>query len=635
MLSVEERANRDLVPRFWFCLLFTFPFLVRKIDPLIGALLGTIVLVVGNWSFFYRAYKNPFSVYTLFCMSVGLLYVYSVLEALLASAPVPYFGMVASVTTIILLEQLVEQNMLKIAASSLKSFVDKAPLIAHKLFNDGRIVEVKVEEVKEGDSVRVTQGDIIPVDGVIFSGDAFVDESFITSDKKPVLKELGAQVFAGSINRKGTCLVRAIRSGTNSLHAQVAELAKKDDSSSSGQFQLADKIATGAIFVTIALSCICLLFWSLFSGVANGVLVASTLAIGLCPCALLLSNALIKSMAIGEAALQGFAIHSMKALGEIATCNILVVNKNGTLTVGKPTLASLDPVSGVTANELLQIAAGLESNSTHAYAKTILDKAKGLDIPSIEVEDVQEVPGLGIQGKIGEDVCLIGDEKLMQSIDLGYHKNRAEDMRKQGYVVLFCARASKLLGILVLSDPIRRDVKDSLKKFKEEGFTLFCLSGDRRIAVVQLVHSLGFDRFQAEAQRTQKVYTVQKLQKEGKKVLMIGDPLIDLEALNQADAGVALGTKGDLLAEHAPISLLGGNLSSALHLLAFGKKIKNILFQNITFSCVYMFIIACLTLLEYLGPTYGAICTLVSTIIISINTLRLQSIIDSHDKGEK
>ncbi len=622
-LKITPPGDKDLIPRFWFCVLFTFPFFVRRIDPTIQWLLATIVLVVGNWSFFQRAWTQKLSRYTLFSVSVTILYVYSLFEAFLAKTPQLLYGMAASVTVLILLEQLFEQHIHEKGSAALRKLNSKEPKKAHKLFVDGHTEEVAVTTLKEGDTVRVTPGDIVPVDGVIFSGEALVEESFISGSEIPVRKELGSAVYAAAKNLEGTCLVRAIRAGKQSLHSQMIEIARVALQSSSPLLKKVDKIASSIIFGLLVLSCVSFFFWSLFSDFANAALVVSSLCIAVCPCALVLAGSLVRRVAIGEAANQGIVIKSSSALEEVARCTILVVNKNGTLTVGKPVIASLDPVEGVSSDELLKIAASLEATSIHPFGRCIVEKAGILDEPLFSVDALQEVSGLGIKGKIDQQECLIGDEKLMQDIDLSYLKVRAEDMRKQGYIVLFCAKGQKLLGIVVLSDPIRRDVKDSVKAFKAEGFQLFCLSGDRRITIVQLVNTLGFDRFQAEAPTEQKIFTIKKLQKEGKVVLMVSDPATDSAALSQANAGVALGTKGNMLEEGAPITLLDPTLSSALRLLAFSKKTRQILNQNIVLSCGYMVVVFFMALFGSLGPSHGAFYMLLSTMVIGYNSLRL------------
>lgn len=615
--------DKDLVPRFWFCVLFTFPFFVRKIDPTIGWLLATIVMVVGNWSFFKRAWQQKISTHMLFSLSVGILYLYSLLDGLLSAVPVHFYGTVAMVTVLINLEQLFEQHIEKKASSAFDALIAKTPKSARKLFIDGHTEEVSLDKIRDGDSVRVQAGELIPVDGVVYSGDCDVDESLINGDSKPVHKELGSVVYAATKNLHGTCLVRTVRAGAQSLHSQMIEIATSAINAPSLKPQLADRISFGVIVGAFFFSCVGFFFWSLFSGLANAVLVASAICIAVCPCALLLSSLLLKKIAIGKAASQGIVMRSTSMLEEVAKCTSLVVNKNGTLTVGKPAIASLDPADQITADELLRVAASLEAKSIHQYAKCILERAGSLTEALFEVEDLEEVSGLGIKGKIDDEECLIGDEKLMQAIDLGYLKVRAEDMRKQGYIVLFCAKGNRLLGIIVLSDPIRRGVKESLKEFKNHHFQLFCLSGDRRITVVQLVGSLGFDRFQAEAPAEQKIHTVKKLQKEGRMVLMIGDPAKDLPALCQANVGVALGTKGKLQQENAPISLLEGTLASALRLLNLGQKTRRIATQNLILCCGYTAVILLMALSGSLGPSQGALAMLISTIVIGYSSLRL------------
>lgn len=617
------QRDKDLIPRFWFCVLFTFPFFVRTLEPAIQWLLATIILVVGNWSFFQKAWMPRISVYTFFSLSVGLLYAYSLLEGFFSDAPTFYYGMVAAVTSIILLQQILEQRYEDRALFALNKIIEKTPKTAQKLFPDGHSEEVAINTLKNGDTVRIAPGELVPVDGVIFADDALVDESLISGDSTPVQKTLGSSVYAATQCLKGSCLVQSIRVGKQSLFSQMVEIVTSALNTPSPMQLIIDKTASSIMLGVLVFSAICFFFWSLFSGLGGAVLVVSTIVIAVCPCALLLGSSLVKTITLAEGARQGIVIRSAGAIEEIAKCTMLVTNKNGTLTTGKPIIASLDPADGVTVDELLITAASLEPKSLHPYAACITEKATSANHVLIDLEEIEEVPGLGVKGKLDNTVYLIGDENLMQGIDLGYHKARAEDMRKQGYIVLFCAKGQKLLGVLVLSDPIRKDVKATLKTFKNEGFGLFCLSGDRRVTVVQLVNALGFDRFQAEAPAQQKIQTIHKLQKEGKEVLMVGDPINDSVALCQANTGIALGSRGNILQEKGPIVLLQPNLSAALRVLDLGQKASRIMKQNIVISCAYMLVVLFMAAFGSFGPAHGAFYMLLSSMVVGINSMRL------------
>ncbi len=617
------KRDKDLQPRFWFSLLFTFPFFVRAIDPTIQWLLATIILVVGNYSFFQKAYKKSISIYTLFSASVGILYAYSLLEGLLSSHPTLYYGMVASLTTLILLEQLVEEHIENKVAERLQALSLNAPKKAVKLFPDGHSEEVAVDVLRSGDTLRIAAGDIVPVDGIVLADEVEVNESLISGVDVAIKKVLGSAVYAGTRTLSGSCLIRATRVSKKSLFVQILAIVKEALNSRSPIQERVSKLATGIMLGLFAFSFLIFLFWALFSSLASAILVLSTLFIAVCPCAMLLGAQIVSKMAIIEGARQGIVIKNVKSIIELASCNILVTNKNSTLTTGQPTIVSLDPAEGVSADELLITAASLEPKSLHPYALCIVEKAASLPQTLMEIEDIQEVPGLGVKGTLDGVTYLVGDEKLMGAIDTGYFKVRAEDMRKQGYIVLFCAKGQKLLGILVISDPIRPDVKDTLKTLKSEGLQLFCLSGDRRVTIVQLVHALGFDRFQAEAAPQEKIQTIRRLQKEGKTVLMVGDPVNDAEALAQADCGISLGTRGNMVEEKAPIVLISPTLSSSLRVFMLGKRASSILKQNIAISAGFMVVMLFMAAFGGLGPAHGAFYMMLSTLVVGYNSLRI------------
>ncbi len=609
--SNKQKQASDLVPRFWFCVLFTFPFFVRHLEPSYQWLLATIVLFMGNWSFFYSAYTKKFSIYTLHSVAILTLYLYSLV------GKVPLYGTMCAVTVIFLLIRIVEQVIDKQKDVALEKKTKMAPKTAFKLLIDGRTEEIPVELLKEGDTIRVQQNELVPSDGILFSGECEVDESPLTGSKKPVQKVVGSSLLSGSLILKGSAFLRVARPGKMSFFQQVIDIVAAHFAKKLPLEKKVEEFSVQMGMAVLALAAVVFVFGSLFSEPSTGILMAVSLIVGLSPSALLFSSSLLSKLAVAEAANSGIVIRNPEAFDAAASCNMLVVNKNGTLTSAKPAIVSIDPVEDVKMHELLITAASLEVQSMHSYARCIVDKAKEEMLTLEEVQNIEEVPGLGIRGFFNGETLLIGDEKLMENIDLGYQKVRAEDMRNQGYIVLFCAKGGRLLGTLVLSDPVRGDVVNTLKVFKEDGFQLFCLSGDSRVTVVQLVNALGFDRFQAESNPSQKVETIKKLQREGKKVLMVGN---NIEAAKVADAGCYLGTRVDI---DAPILLLSGSLSSAQNLVAISQAAKKIWTQNSIALYLFMALMLLLSLLGSIGPTHAAFYLLLATTVVGINSLRV------------
>ncbi len=609
--SNKKKESSDLVPRFWFCLLFTFPFFVRNLEPSIQWLLATIVLFMGNWTFFYSVYREKISIYTLYSVAVLVLYLYSLVGKF------PLYGTMCAITVLFLLIQIVEQAIDKQKDIAIEKKKNMAPKSAFKLLIDGRTEEIPVDLLKVGDTIRIQQKDVIACDGILFSGESEVDESPVTGNKKSVLKVVGSDVLAGSKVLKGSAFVRATKTAKESVYEKVLA---NTEALFARKLPLENRVglfSSQVIIGSIVLGVIVFLFGSLFSEPSNAILMAVSLLIGLSPSALLFSSSLLSKLAIAEAANEGIVVQNPKAFDDAASCTMLVVNKNGTLTYAKPSIVSIDPVEDVKPHELLVAAASLEALSKHPYARCIVEKAREDMLTLDEVTSLEEVPGLGIRANIGQETLRIGDEKLMEGIDLGYYQRRAEDMRNQGYIVLFCAKGKKLLGTIVLSDPVRGDVVETLQAFKGDGFGLFCLSGDSRVTVVQLVNALGFDRFQAEANPIQKVETIKKLQREGKKILLIDN---NPELSRIADCGCIFASK---VAVDASITLLGGSLASLQNLVALSQSVKKIWMQNSVALYLFMGLMLILSLSGSIGPTYAALYLLLATVAVGINSLRV------------
>jgi len=619
-MSAAPAEKNDTVPRFWFCLVFTVPLYLRTLDPWAQWMLSTIVLSVGAYPFYQKGVTTKFNRYTLIVSSLSLLYLYSLLDMLFAAAPKLYFEPIAAITSFLNLGMLMEEVLEEKARLPLQKLEKLAPTKARKLFYDGHLEEISIEKIIKDDGIRVSQDEVIPVDGVIFSGYGLVDESLFTGNSKPVEKAFGQQVFAGTHNLKETFIVRALNVGNETM---LAKILKKV---SNALDEKEDLSATGSLFIpiVIGLSILGLLAGSLFSGLAGGVCTAATILIIANPKAILLATTQPKDQAIIAGAAQGILISSKETLEKIAKVNMLVFGKRGILTGTNFSIVAVETTPNVSERELLATAASLEATSSHPLAEQIIERARLSGVMADAALEEEIIPGLGIKGKIDNKTALIGDEKLMEAIELDSLKARAKEFRKNGYVVLFCAKEQKLLGIIAILDPFRQGTKEAMTSLKSMGLKLFCLTGDRRITVVQAVEALGIDRFQAEAKPTQKLATLKKLSSEGNTIAFLGDPTKNADSFAKVDVSIANGIGSDYSGFGASVTLIRPGLSGVVRLFQITRNCQLAESQNLFIAYGYNIVALILALFGGVSLITATLAMALSTLVVAFRSLQIQ-----------
>jgi Cu+-exporting ATPase len=433
-----------------------------------------------------------------------------------------------------------------------------------------------------GDIVRVRPGEKIPVDGAITEGSSQVDESMLTGEPMPAEKGAGDDVVGGTINKSGSFLFRATRVGEETALARIIEMVRKAQSSKPGIGRLADRVS--GIFVPSVLlaTVFTLLAWFNFGPepkLTYMLVTAMAVLIIACPCALGLATPISVMVGVGKAAEYGVLIRKGDALQQAGKLTAIVLDKTGTITQGKPVVTAVEPSGGMNEDEVLSLAAGLESGSEHPLAEAVLEAAKSKNLPAKEVTSFEAVSGHGVKAIYDGKTVLLGNKKLMKEsgVSLGDGEARAEELSRTGKTVVFLASGGTLAGLLGISDPLKPDSKTAVERLRKMGLKVIMLTGDNRVTAEAVAKETGIDEFIAEILPDGKAGEISKLRARGERVGMVGDGINDAPALAGADVGFAIGSGTDVAIESADITLMRGSL----HGVADAIRISNATVRNI------------------------------------------------------
>lgn len=626
-VSAEEEVNPELVDmtrRFWISLAFAFPVFVLSMSEMIPGkplqnmlsqvflvwiqfVLSTPVVLWGGWPFFVRGWvsiKNrSLNMFTLIAIGVGTAYAYSVAATLFPNifpasfrgphgqAPV-YFEAAAVITALVLLGQVLEVRARSRTSSAIKALLSLAPKTARLLRDDGSEHDIPWDRVKVGDRLRVRPGEKVPVDGVVLEGVTSIDESMVTGEPIPVEKTPDSRVTGGTVNGSGSVVMRAERVGGDTLLAQIVRMVSEAQRTRAPIQRLADSVAAYFVPAVVIVSLTTFIVWA-FVGpeprMAYALVNAVAVLIIACPCALGLATPMSIMVGTGRGATAGVLIKNAEALEILEKVDSLVVDKTGTLTEGKPRLASLLPVQGVNELEILRLAASLERGSEHPLAAAILAAAleKQIDIP--EAEGFQSLTGKGVIGTVLGRRVILGNQKLLEESGVNPSRllERAEQLREEGQTVMFVAQDGKALGLLGVADPIKASTPEAIRMLHKEGIRIIMLTGDSRTTAKAVAQKLGIDEVEAEVLPEQKGEVVKRLQAAGHVVAMAGDGINDAPALAQAHVGIAMGTGTDVAMESAGITLVKGDLRGIVKARILSRRTMRNIRQNLFFAFVY------------------------------------------------
>jgi Cu+-exporting ATPase len=669
--TLADEANpelEDMTRRFRVSLALTVPLLLlamgamvpghlvrRLVSPAaqgwLELLLATPVVLRGGWPFFQRMAASfrtgRLNMFTLIGIGTGIAWLFSLAAVLVPGVFPPsfrghdgevgrYFESAAVIVTLVLMGQVLELRARQRTSGAIKALLGLAPKTARRLAADGAEADVPLEDVRPGDRLRVRPGEKVPVDGVVLEGTTSVDESTITGEPLPVEKAPGARVTGSTVNGTGGFVMRAEKVGTETLLARIVQLVAEAQRSRAPIQRLADSVAAWFVPAVVAVAAITFVAWALVGPeprFAYALVAAVSVLIIACPCALGLATPMSIMVGVGRGARAGVLVKRAEALETLARVDTVVVDKTGTLTEGRPSLAAVVGPDGSGDRDALRIAASLERGSEHPLAAAIVRAAEGHGLALAPVEGFSSVTGRGVRGTVEGRMAGLGNAAFFQErgVDLSAFAERAKAERDEGRTVVFLAVDGKPRALFSAADPIKEGAREAIRDLRAEGLSLVLLTGDNRTAAEAVGRALGIERIEAEVLPDRKAEVVRRLQSEGRVVAMAGDGINDAPALAAAQVGLAMGTGTDVAMQSAGVTLVKGDLRGIVRARRLSHATLANIRQNLFWAFFYNAVgipIAAGVLYPWLGwllsPMVAAAAMSLSSVTVITNALRLR-----------
>jgi len=670
-ISLEEETNPELVDfsrRLKISAVFTIPLALLAmsdlipgqpvqhsipgwINALIQFSLATPVVLWGGLPFFERGWASlktrNLNMFTLIAIGTGVAYAFSVIATFFPGlfpenlkthgGMVPlYYEAAAVITALVLLGQVLELRARSQTGNAIRALLGLAAKTAKRISTDGTEEDVPIEHIKIGDRLRVRPGEKVPVDGKVLDGRSSVDESMISGEPIPVEKGSGDNVIGATVNATGSFVMEATRVGSDTLLSQIVKMVSQAQRSRAPIQKLADQVAAYFVPAVVLISIITAVVW-FFVGPEPAFTFAIVNAVSVliiaCPCALGLATPMSIMVGTGKGATHGVLIKSAEALEGMEKITTLIVDKTGTLTLGKPKLAAVKTVNGANENEVLALAAALEKASEHPLAEAIVDGAIQRGLTFSEVKDFQSITGMGVEGTIGGKRVVIGNKRLMEKyqIESAELVSVAKSLQESGHGAMLVAIDSKPASVIAVKDPVKESAKEAIAYFHSKKIEVIMLTGDNALTAAAVAKEVGIDRFEAEVLPQQKNDVVRKLRASGKRVAMAGDGINDAPALAEADVGIAMGTGTDVAMESASVTLLKGDLSGIVRAHKLSQQTMKNIRQNLFFAFGYNVLgvpIAAGVLYPafeiLLNPMMASLAMSLSSVSVIANALRLR-----------
>ncbi|MBH0201770.1 MAG: heavy metal translocating P-type ATPase [Nitrospira sp.] len=669
-VTVED-ANPELVDmtrRFWrgvilgspiFALMLSDMLPGRPLQHLVsGQTLGWFQLVLATpvvlWigrPLFERAWTSLVSrhlnMFTLIGLGTAAAYLYSV-AATLAPGLFPdsfrghggelalYFEPAVAIIALVLLGQVLELRARSRTSSALKALLGLSPKTARVVRPDGREEDISLENVQVGDRLRVRPGEKVPVDGVVLEGTSVVDESMVTGESIPVEKQSGHKVVGATVNGTGSFVMRAERIGRETLLSQIVRMVSEAQRTRAPIQRLADVVAGYFVPIVILVAIITFVIWTIYGPeprMAYALLNAVAVLIIACPCALGLATPMSIMVGTGRGATAGVLIRNAEALEILAKVDVLVVDKTGTLTEGKPRLMTVAPLPNMTEIDLLRLAGGLEQSSEHPLAGAIVSGAREKGLALAGAKDFRSLTGKGVTGTVEGHSVAVGTQPLFTELGIDGESlpAQAEPLRQEGQTVMFVAIDGKPAGLLGVADPVKSSTPEAIDLLHREGLRIVMLTGDNRTTAEAVARRLKIDEVQADVLPEQKAAVIKKFQAEGHVVAMAGDGINDAPALAQAQVGIAMGTGTDVAMESAGVTLVKGDLRAIARARRLSRGTMKNIRQNLFFAFVYNVLgvpVAAGILYPFFGvllsPMLASAAMTFSSVSVIANALRLR-----------
>jgi Cu+-exporting ATPase len=542
------------------------------------------------------------------------------------------------IVTLVLLGQVLELRARSQTGAAIRALLGLAPKTAKRVHEDGTEEEVPLANVQVGDLLRVRPGEKVPVDGKVAEGSSSVDESMVTGEPIPVEKKAGDAVIGATVNGRGSLILRAEKIGADTLLSQIVQMVSEAQRSRAPIQKLADQVSGYFVPAVMAIALLTFILWAWLGpqpAFAFALINAVSVLIIACPCALGLATPMSIMVATGKGATSGVLFKNAEAIEVLRQVQVLIVDKTGTLTEGKPRFAGMETLPGWDETEVLRLAAGLEQGSEHPLAEAVVGFAEGKGIAIPRVDDFQSVTGKGVRGRVDGHAVALGNLPMLRELgaDPGTLAEKAEQRRKEGQTVLYIALDGKIAGLLAVADPIKASAAEAIAALKRDGLRIVMLTGDNRTTADAVARRLRLDEVIADVLPDQKAAAVKRVQAEGKKVAMAGDGINDAPALAQADVGIAMGTGTDVAMQSAGVTLVKGDLNGIVRARRLSQATVANIRQNLFFAFIYNALgvpLAAGILYPFTGlllsPVIAAAAMSFSSVSVIGNSLRLKGL---------
>lgn len=674
VIDKKEEENTDeldyMTKRFWISTVLAIPlFILAMLADLsenilpsslsmstiqyIEFFLATPIVLWGGWNFYVKAYysviNKSLNMFTLIGLGVIVAWIFSVIALFFptlfpinlqgegGTVPV-YFEVAGVIITLVLLGQVLELRARSRTNVAIKMLLNLVPSTAIRINTDKTEELIDVEDIQLNDNLKIKPGEKIPVDGIIINGKSIIDESMVTGESIPVEKNLDDKVIGATVNGTGVFIMKATKIGKDTLISQIIEMVAQAQRSRAPIQKLADSVSGYFVPAVVLISFITYIIWYFFGPeptLAFAIVNAVAVLIIACPCALGLATPISIMVGTGRGALEGVLIKNAEALEIMEKIDTVVVDKTGTLTVGKPQVTAITNLNNFNENEILKFAAAIEQNSEHPLSEAIIKKAKENAIDILEVENFKYITGKGVIGEVDTKIIALGNLKLMQDLNINLDDavQKANDLRENGQTVIFIAIDNILAGLISIADPIKSSTKEAIDNLHSLGINVVMLTGDNEITAKAVAKKLSIKQVYSDVLPEDKLSVIKDLQSQGKIVAMAGDGINDAPALTAANVGIAMGTGTDIAIESAEITLIKGDLNGIIKAYKLSKGTMKNIRQNLFFAFIYNTAgvpIAAGILYPYFGillsPIIAAAAMSFSSVSVILNALRLKNI---------
>jgi len=668
MVPTDEPSHElvDFTRRMWISAAAAVPLIVLTMGELVALpvrdwvghqtasylefVLATPIILWAALPFFRRGWdsvtnRSP-NMWTLISLGVAAAYVYSLVATFLPGVfpeqyrmghgVGTYYEAAVVIVTLVFVGQVLELRARERTGDAIRALLDLAPKTARRILQDGTEYDAPLENVMEGDRLRVRPGDAVPVDGTVIEGRSSLDESMLTGESMPVEKGPGDAVTGATINKNGSLVIEAGKVGSDTVLAQIVAMVSNARRSRAPIQGLADRVSAVFVPTVVAIAIIAFLVW-LFLGPEPALVFAIASAVSVliiaCPCALGLATPISITTAAGRGAQAGVLIKDAEALERMASVDTLIVDKTGTLTMGKPKLTDTVALGSLPAADILSLVAALERGSEHPLAEAIVEGAEAQGAPRQEAVDFDAVTGKGVQGLVGGRAVALGNTAMMQAmgLDTAAAEAQADALRNEGKTAMFVAVDGALVGIVAVADPIKDSTAKAIRELHAQGLRVIMATGDNERTAQAVAGKLGIDEVRAGVLPEAKKDLIDQLRREGHKIAMAGDGVNDAPALAAADVGIAMGTGADVAMESAGITLLGGDLMGIVRARKLARATLRNIKQNLFFAFAYNALgvpIAAGLLYPFTGlllsPMIAAAAMSLSSVSVITNALRLR-----------